>query len=117
MSATAVSATATERLPSPALRRFAWGVLVYFVAVILWGTLTRATGSGDGCGNHWPLCNGTVVQHSPRLDTIIEFTHRVTSGISFFSVVGLMIWTFASTVRGHLARAASVSAVAFTLVE
>ena len=92
-------------------------MLIYFIAVILWGTVTRATGAGDGCGNHWPLCNGTVIQHSPRIDTVIEFTHRVTSGISFFSVVGLMLWTFASTVRGHLARAASVAAVAFTLVE
>src|ERR1700690_1841073 len=65
-------------LPPLALRRFAWGVLVYFVAVILWGTLVRATGSGAGCGNHWPLCNGTVMQHSARVDTIIEFTHRMT---------------------------------------
>jgi heme a synthase len=92
-------------------------VLVYFVAVIVWGALVRATGSGAGCGDHWPLCNGTVIQHSPHLDTIIEFTHRLTSGISFFSVVGLMVWTFAATVRGHLARAASIASVAFTLVE
>ena len=92
-------------------------MLVYFVAVILWGALVRATGSGAGCGDHWPLCNGTVIQHSPHLDTIIEFTHRLTSGISFFSVVGLMVWTFAATVRGHLARAASIASVAFTLVE
>ncbi len=45
-----------KRLPSLALRPFAWGVLAYFIAVILWGTLVRATGSGAGCGNHWPLC-------------------------------------------------------------
>lgn len=113
---TAASAAA-QRTPSPALLRFSWGVLVYFVAVILWGALVRATGSGAGCGDHWPLCNGTVIQHSPHLDTIIEFTHRLTSGISFFSVVGLMVWTFAATVRGHLARAASIASVAFTLVE
>jgi cytochrome c oxidase assembly protein subunit 15 len=106
-----------KRLPSPALRRFAWAVLFYFIAVILWGTLVRATGAGAGCGNHWPLCNGTVLQHSAGANTIIEFTHRVTSGISFFSAVGLLIWTFAGTVRGHLARAASVAAVAFTLIE
>ncbi len=48
---------------------------------------------------------------------MIEFTHRVTSGISFFSVVGLLWWTFAATMRGHLARAASVASVAFTLIE
>jgi cytochrome c oxidase assembly protein subunit 15 len=106
-----------KRLPSQALRRFAWGVLMYFIAVILWGTLVRATGSGAGCGNHWPLCNGTVMQHSARVDTMIEFTHRITSGLSFFSVVGLLAWTFAATMRGHLARAAAVASVVFTLIE
>jgi cytochrome c oxidase assembly protein subunit 15 len=114
---TSVVPVEAGRLPSPALRRFAWAVLVYFIAVIVWGGLVRATGSGAGCGNHWPLCNGTVMQHSARVDTMIEFTHRITSGISFFSAVGLLIWTFAGTVRGHLARAASMAAVAFTLVE
>ncbi len=106
-----------KRLPSTALRRFAWGVLAYFIAVILWGSLVRATGAGAGCGNHWPLCNGTVLQHSASLNTMIEFTHRITSGLSFFSAVGLLVWTFAGTVRGHLARAAAVASVAFTLVE
>ncbi|MGA2559232.1 MAG: COX15/CtaA family protein [Terracidiphilus sp.] len=107
----------STRLPSPALRKFAWGVLAYFIAVILWGTLVRATGSGAGCGAHWPLCNGTVLQHSPRVDTMIEFTHRITSGISLLSVVGLLIWAYAGTVRGHLARAAAIASVVFTLLE
>ncbi len=106
-----------KQLPSKALRRFAWGVLAYFIAVILWGTLVRATGSGAGCGDHWPLCNGTVMQHSPRVDTMIEFTHRLTSGISFFSVVGLLVWIRKKTERGHLARSAAVAAVVFTLIE
>ena len=47
MPATAVSVD-SKRLPSPALRRFAWGVLGYFIAVILWGTLVRATGVWRG---------------------------------------------------------------------
>ncbi len=116
MSAAPVSVL-KDRLPSPALRRFAWGVLVYFIAVILFGTIVRATGSGSGCGNHWPLCNGTVMQHSASVETMIEFTHRITSGLSFFAVVGLLVWSFAGTVRGHLARIAAVAAVAFTVVE
>jgi cytochrome c oxidase assembly protein subunit 15 len=106
-----------RRLPSPALRKFAWGVLAYFIAVILWGTLVRATGSGAGCGNHWPLCNGTVMQHSASVETMIEFTHRLTSGLSFFSVVGLLVWVYRTTDRGHLARACAVASVAFTMVE
>lgn len=116
MSSTA-SPVSAERLPSAALRRFSWGVLAYFIAVILWGAVTRATGAGDGCGNHWPLCNGTVLQHSPTVDAVIEFTHRITSGISFFAVVGLAIWTYLATARGHLARSLAIAAVLFTLVE
>ena len=116
MPATAL-AVDSKLLPSAPLRRFAWGVLAYFIAVILWGTLVRATGSGAGCGNHWPLCNGTVMQHSARVDTMIEFTHRITSGLSLISVVGLLIWTYMGTVRGHLARAAAIGSVVFTLLE
>ena len=116
MPAIAVPATAL-RLPSAALRRFAWGVLVYFIAVILWGTLVRATGSGAGCGNHWPLCNGTVIQHSANVETMIEFVHRITSGLSLVLVVALAAWTFAVTSRDHLARTAAAASVLFTLVE
>jgi cytochrome c oxidase assembly protein subunit 15 len=116
MPTSSVPATA-QRLPSPALRRFAWGVLAYFIAVILWGTLVRATGSGAGCGGHWPLCNGTVIQHSASGNTLIEYTHRVTSGLSLFAVAGLLAWTFLGTVRGHLARSAVVASVAFSLIE
>jgi len=106
-----------KHLPSRALRRFSWVVLAYFIAVILWGTLVRATGAGAGCGNHWPLCNGTVLQHSASTNTMIEFTHRITSGLSFFLAVGLLLWTCAGTVRGHLARSAAVATVSFTMVE
>ncbi len=116
MPATAISIDA-KRLPSQGLRRFSWGVLIYFIAVILWGTLVRATGSGAGCGAHWPLCNGTVLQHSPRVDTMIEFTHRITSGISLISVIALLVWAYIGTVRGHLARAAAIASVVFTLLE
>jgi cytochrome c oxidase assembly protein subunit 15 len=107
----------SDRTPSVALRRFAWGVLAYFIATILWGTIVRATGSGAGCGDHWPLCNGTVLQQSPTLGTIIEFTHRITAALDLFCVVGLLVWTWRRTVSGHLARWAAVAAVFFTLTE
>lgn len=116
MSSAAVPVRA-ERLPSRALNAFSWGVLAYFIAVILWGTVVRATGAGAGCGDHWPLCNGTVIQHSPTVNAMIEFAHRITSGISFFAVVGLAVWTFIATARGHLARRFVIAAVIFTLVE
>ena len=103
---------ATGRLP-----RFAWGLLAYNIAVILWGGLVRATGSGAGCGEHWPLCNGTVLQHAPRVETMIELTHRVTSGITVLAMVALVIWTFRGTVRKHIARVMVVAAAILTLNE
>ena len=45
---------------------FAWGVLAYNIAVILWGAYVRASGSGAGCGEHWPLCNGVVLPRDPE---------------------------------------------------
>jgi len=107
----------TQRAPSAALRRFAWGVLVYFIATILWGAVVRATGSGAGCGDHWPLCNGTVLQHSPSVETIIEFTHRVTAAIDLICVALLLVWSWRSTAPGHLARWAAGTAVFLTLTE
>lgn len=99
------------------VQRFAWAVLVYNVGVILWGAIVRATGSGAGCGEHWPLCNGTVMQHSPRMETIIELTHRATSGIALLAMLTLLIWTFAATAKRHIARTAVIFAAVLTLNE
>jgi cytochrome c oxidase assembly protein subunit 15 len=64
----------------------------------------RASGSGAGCGNHWPLCNGQVIPLSPSIHTIIEFTHRQMTVGSAFIVLGLLVWTFLATAKGHAAR-------------
>jgi cytochrome c oxidase assembly protein subunit 15 len=103
--------------PPAALRRFAWGVLAYNVAVIVWGSAVRATGSGAGCGDHWPLCNGTILQHHAALATFIELAHRATSGIDLLCVLALLFWTFAVVPRRHLARAFAVSVLVLTLNE
>src|SRR5882757_1671234 len=97
--------------------RFAWAVVGYNVLVILWGALVRATGSGAGCGNHWPLCNGQVIPLSPTLHTIIEFTHRCMTGGSIFFVPALLIWTFRTTIKGQAARGMAVASTILLLNE
>jgi heme A synthase len=71
--------------------RYARWVLSINLLVILWGAFVRASGSGAGCGSHWPLCNGVVLPRSPALATVIEFVHRVSSGVALVCVVALVI--------------------------
>jgi heme a synthase len=102
---------------SKPLARYAWAVLIYNVAVILQGAVVRATSSGAGCGDHWPLCNGVVVQRHPGLATLIELAHRMTSGVTVLAILVLLVWTFRRTVAGHLARVAVVASTVFVFNE
>ncbi|HEX6974520.1 MAG TPA: COX15/CtaA family protein, partial [Vicinamibacterales bacterium] len=99
------------------LGRFAWSVLLYNIAVIVWGAYVRATGSGAGCGNHWPLCNGEMVPPSPTVATLIEYSHRLTSGLALVGVVVLLAWTWRACRPGHPARTGAVLSVFFMLTE
>jgi heme A synthase len=96
---------------------FAWCVLVYSLAVILWGAFVRATGSGAGCGNHWPLCNGVVVPLAPQAATLIEFGHRLTSGLSLVLVVVLAVWGFRSYAKGSPVRTGVLASLVFVVAE
>ena len=98
-----------------AVARFAWAVVGYFIFVVLLGAVVRATDSGGGCGASWPLCNGDFFPHHPRIATVIEFTHRSTSGICTVLLAGLAGWTFWVTPARHRARKA-VSWAGFFLV-
>lgn len=107
------SAVANRRLA-----RFAWGVLAYFILVVLWGAVVRATNSGGGCGAHWPLCNGYVNPlHHPRLATIIEFAHRQSTTVATCLMLALAFWTFRATGKGHPARKAALWSVFFLVTE
>ena len=100
--------TRTRTTGSAALPKYAAVVVGFMVLVILEGAVVRATGSGAGCGNHWPLCNGDFFPHHPRLATVIEYTHRSMTGI-IISLVGILIgWTFLARPRGDRARRAVV---------
>ncbi len=100
-----------------AFERLAWSVLAYAIAVIVWGAVVRATGSGAGCGAHWPLCNGAVVPPSPALQTLIEFGHRTTSGVILLLTVLLVAAAFRTYPAGHVARRATVWSMVFVLIE
>jgi heme a synthase len=98
-------------------RRFAWVVLGWNLGVMLWGAYVRASGSGAGCGNHWPLCNGEMVPRAAQIGTVIEFTHRISSGVALALVVILCAWAFLRFPRGSAVRRAAVLSVLFIVAE
>lgn len=97
--------------------KFGWVTLALTVLVIVWGGVVRATGSGAGCGSHWPLCNGDVVPLAPTVGTIIEFVHRLTSGAVMLLAVGLVVMARRAFPAGHLARKWAVITLVFMLIE
>src|SRR6202789_2220987 len=113
----ATAAAVRVRSASRALGRFAWGVVGYNVLVILWGAIVRTSGSGAGCGDRWPLCNGDFFPHHPRLATVIEFAHRSTTAVCVFLVLALVVWTFRATKKGNRARKAAVASVVLLVTE
>ncbi len=96
---------------------FAWVTLGFNLLVILWGAFVRATGSGAGCGSHWPLCNGEIIPRSPAIETLIELGHRTTSGIALLLVAILFIGAWRRFPRGHAARRAATCSMLFILTE
>ena len=97
--------------------RFAWGVLGYTILVILWGAFVRASFSGDGCGQHWPTCQGTLIPVPESSKTLVEFTHRLSSGVAFLLVLGMWLWALRIYPKGHRVRFGAGLAMAFMVVE
>jgi heme a synthase len=99
------------------LKVFAISNLLFTYAVILWGAFVRKTHSGAGCGDHWPLCNGEIIPFAPQTETMIEFTHRITSGIAFLGVVGLWIAARKYFVKGSAQRRYAGLSLVFMVIE
>jgi cytochrome c oxidase assembly protein subunit 15/protoheme IX farnesyltransferase len=108
---------AANGLSHPRFARFAWATLAYTVFVILFGAVVRITHSGAGCGQHWPTCQGEVVHFPKTVETAIELSHRLTSGLSGLLVVALAVGGFQVFGRGHSARQALVASLLTMVVE
>ena len=109
-----------EKLPAMLRSRFAqfaWLNVAYNLLVIASGAFVRATGSGAGCGDHWPLCDGQVIPRAPGAEQLVEFTHRLTSGFALLGVVAMVVWAFRAYTPGHHVRRGAVVALCFMLIE
>ncbi len=104
-------------MSSPAFRRVAVLALAWSLFVILWGAYVRASGSGAGCGDHWPACNGELIPRAPTMQTVIEYTHRATSGVALLLSVLVCVWGVRAHGRGHPTRRFAVASLVLMLTE
>lgn len=89
--------------------RFAAFTLAFNVGVVLFGAVVRATGSGAGCGSHWPTCGGDIVPMSGTVERFIEFGHRASSGIALVLVGILVVWAIRTRSSGDPVRWAAIA--------
>jgi heme A synthase len=99
------------------LATYAWFVLAFNLLTIVWGAYVRASYSGDGCGSHWPLCNGEVIPAAGAVKTLVEFAHRLSSGVALLLVAGLVFAAFRVRPKRDRVRRASFAALCFIFVE
>ena len=76
-------------------RRFtalAWTAAACTYLLIVLGAVVRITGSGMGCGDHWPLCNGHLFPPLNDIGTVIEWSHRLVAALVSTLVVALAVY-------------------------
>jgi heme A synthase len=67
-------------------------VCTYLLIVL--GAIVRITGSGMGCGDHWPLCNGHLFPPLDDIGTVIEWSHRLVAAFVSALVVALALYAW-----------------------
>ena len=73
------------------LRRYAYFAFVVACAHLVFGAIVRISGSGMGCGDHWPKCYGRWFPPLDRPDLIIEVSHRYLASILLLSLLALLV--------------------------
>ena len=96
-------------------KSFSFFSLIFTLIVILWGAWVRFSHSGDGCGNDWPLCKGSLTPDS--FAALMEWIHRATSGLSLLIVFSLVFLAFKVYPQKHLVRKLSLSTGVLILIE
>lgn len=98
-------------------QRYSWFLVGYNVLVILWGAIVRATGSGAGCGAHWPLCNGEIIPQPQYIETVIELIHRITTSLDGFLVILLVFFAYRLFGKKSPVFRWALAALAFIIIE
>lgn len=94
-----------------------WGLILYTLLIIAWGAWVRISGSGDGCGDHWPLCHGAAVPLGAEWRTWIEVSHRYSTALFGILVLAQVALINKIMPAGHPARRWVWFTLLFTITE
>lgn len=106
-----------DPVPSKQIRLLSWGVLWLTVAVVVGGALVRATDSGAGCGESWPICGGQFIPEIGNYHTAIEVSHRLMTGLLGFVLIGLFVLVRRDFAKEHRLRRAVFAAGVLLVIE
>lgn len=99
------------------MKRLAIFNLILAFAIIIWGAWVRISGSGDGCGAHWPLCKGELWPSLMSVETWIELFHRIKSGLFGITVIAAFVLSRIQFPKNHPARHAAFWGLFFSITE
>jgi heme a synthase len=77
------------------LRRIAYVALVLGFAQVVFGAIVRISGSGLGCGNHWPDCYGSYTPTESAPNLLVEISHRYGAATLSLAIVVLAFTAWA----------------------
>ena len=106
---------APDPVPDSRIQILSWTMLWLTVAVIVGGALVRATDSGAGCGESWPICGGRLIPEIGNHHTAIEVSHRLMTGLLGLVLIAVFLLVRSRYDKGHRLRRA-VSAAGILLV-
>ncbi len=107
----------SPEVASPKLARWSWALLWLTVGVIVGGSLVRATGSGDGCGESWPRCQGSLFPLQGGTETAIEFAHRAATALLGIVLLVFVVAALRSGPSGRQLRRALAWVAGFFMGE
>ncbi|NCU16156.1 COX15/CtaA family protein, partial [Pallidibacillus pasinlerensis] len=87
------------------------------IVLLLGGALVTKTNSGDACGTSWPLCHGQLIPSNITIETIIELSHRIVTGIVAIvvTVFAFLCWKYIGHIRET--KTLSTIAVGFIIIQ
>lgn len=96
------------------IARVAAAAVTFTYLHLVFGGVVRITGSGMGCGDHWPKCNGSWIPPFDSPLVMIEWTHRLLALLVILSIAALVIVAWRRTGEPGVSGAGGVMRPAVT---